>query len=308
MKRVLALIILLVCLTGTALANDYIYISNPNPMERLHLRVLPDENAESLGKYYNGAPIERAGSFVHHEGWVSVKVGIGTHSLNGYMKKSFLSDDPQKSAMPQYAAIRPVKAYAQPALSAKQLTIAGGRLVSLMGFTDGWWHVMISTGESEGNYTCFVPADTPELRSLADGVNAYISNPDPADRLHLREKPDTHAKSLGKYYNGSYAALLGFTDDGEWLKVDLYGRVGYMKSEFMTVEGKTNRTYFGIPMVKTLRDSNLYQKVTLTGQSKSIAKDSSVEVLGLINEEILHVRMDETIGFMRWKDVDFTDR
>ena len=60
MKRLLALLLALVCLFGSALANDYIYIANPNPADRLHLRVEPAEKAESLGKYYNGAPIQRS--------------------------------------------------------------------------------------------------------------------------------------------------------------------------------------------------------------------------------------------------------
>jgi len=32
--------------------------------------------------------------------------------------------------------------------------------------------------------------------------SALIANPDPRDRLNLREKPIMTAKSLGKYYNG----------------------------------------------------------------------------------------------------------
>ena len=57
MKRAFALILLLITIAGSALANDYIYIANPNPSDRLHLREAPYEDAKSLGRYYNGAPM-----------------------------------------------------------------------------------------------------------------------------------------------------------------------------------------------------------------------------------------------------------
>lgn len=309
MKRVLVWIILLVCFAGTALANDYIYISNPNPDDRLHLRAAPDANAQSLGKYYNGAPIQRL-YFAHSEDWVQVKVGLGSHSLTGYMKKAFISDDEQPSAMPQYASVKPCKAYAQPDLASRQVTIAGGRLVSLMGFSDGWWHVLCHTATSEGNYTCFVPANAPELILLGPDseVPAHISNPDPTDRLHLREAPEKNAKSLGKYYNGVVAQLKGFTNDGFWVKVNLYGREGYMMSEFITVEGKTNNTYYGIPEARTVRQAKLYRYADLQGQSQIIPADTAIEIHGVMEkEQTLHVCAGESIGYMRWEDTSFTD-
>jgi len=63
MKRVLALILAMLSMVSTALAGDWLYIANPNPNDRLHLRAEPYDGAKSLGKYYNGAPIERTGYF-----------------------------------------------------------------------------------------------------------------------------------------------------------------------------------------------------------------------------------------------------
>lgn len=308
MKRVLTLVLILVCLCANALANDYIYIANPNPADRLHLRAAPDENADSLGRYYNGAPIQRL-YFSHAADWVHVRVGLGSRSLTGYMKREFLSDESQTSAMPQYAAIKPVKAYEQPVSSAKQITIAGGRLISLMGFSDGWWHVMAHTGTGEGNYTCFVPANESGLISLTDGmpVNAYISNPDPADRLHLRTAPSQKAKSMGKYYNGTVGTLKGFSEDGEWLRVELYGRTGYMMSKFITIEGKTNRTRYGMPTAHTLRQSRLYRQEEMKGEYKTVPADTAVEILGIVDQNRLHVQLSNTVGYMLWKDVDYVD-
>lgn len=307
MKRLLALILVLVCIAPAALANDYIYIANPNPADRLHLRSEPYEGAKSLGKYYNGAPIEQTG-FFNHNGWVEVRIGLGAGARKGYMMTRYLSSQEQKSAMPQYVATTPVKAYQQPDKSSASLTIAGGRLVSLMGFSDEWKHVMVSTGESEGNYTCFVPASTDGLIPLSDNIAVYISNPNPADRLHLRTAPNANAKSLGKYYNGCVGTLLDFTENGEWLKVDLYGQTGYMKSEFVTVEGKVNRTYWGIPTVKTIRQNVPIYEEQPKGNSyeATLPLGAEMEVLGVsADERVLHVRYDGATWFMMAADTTF---
>ena len=37
---------------------------------------------------------------------------------------------------------------------------------------------------------------------------AVVNNPDPADMLNLRVKPDTGAISLGKFYNGTPVTIL----------------------------------------------------------------------------------------------------
>jgi len=307
MKRVLALILAMLSMVSTALAGDWLYIANPNPNDRLHLRAEPYDGAKSLGKYYNGAPIERTGYF-NSFGWVEVTVGLG-NNRSGYMKADYLSHVKQPSAMPQYAAIQPVKAYQKPDGGSKTLTIAGGRLVSLVGFAEDWWHLLVHTGESEGDYTCFVPVNQQGLVPLkgSSSVNAYISNPDPTDRLHLRASPSTNARSLGKYYNGAIGTIKGFTEDGQWLKVDLYGRTGYMLTKFITVEGKTNNTWYGMPTVSTIRQTQCYQDVSLTGKSVHVAAGTSVEVLGLVNEKILHVQFNDKTGYMLWKDTSYTD-
>lgn len=307
MKRLLAFILVLVCIAPAALAGDFIYIANPNPEDRLHLRSEPYEGAKSLGKYYNGAPIERTG-FFNSNGWASVQIGLGAGVRKGYMMTRYLSHQKQESAMPQYVAAAPVKAYQQPDKKSASLTIAGGRLVSLMGFSDEWKHVMVSTGESEGNYTCFVPASADGMIPLSDNVPVYISNPDPTDRLHLRTAPNTNAKSLGKYYNGCAGTLLDFTEDGEWLKVELYGQIGYMKSEFITVEGKVNRTYWGIPTVKTIRrDAPIYEeRPNGNNHDATLPLGAEMEVLGVsADERVLHVSYDGNTWFVMAGDTDF---
>ena len=310
MKRVLALLLVLISLCPVALAGDRLYISNPSASERLHLRAEPSSDSKSLGKYYNGAPIVREGYF-NQNGWVQVRVGMGTASLTGFMDDTYLSKKDPGNAMPQFVSIKAVKGYASPSFSSESHSIPGGRLISLMGISEGWWHIEIQTGTSEGCYYRFVPAGAPELVSIADGkpVNVYISNPDPKDRLHLRTAPEQKSKSLGKYYNGCVGTLKGFSEDGQWVKVDLYGRTGYMKREFVYLEGQgSNPTYYGIPTARITRVACcIYEDVGTSGPIASVLKNQEVEILGLVNEYILHVRCGATVGFLKWTDVDFID-
>ncbi len=61
-------------------------VNNPNPADRLHLRTQPDKDAASLGKFYNGTPVqvlEERGS------WCRVQIGTDGR-LVGWMMKKYL--------------------------------------------------------------------------------------------------------------------------------------------------------------------------------------------------------------------------
>lgn len=60
---------------------------------------------------------------------------------------------------------------------------------------------------------------------------AVVNNPDPADRLYLRAKPERGAKSLGKYYNGTPVRIL--KEKGDWVRVDIFGATGWMMKEYL---------------------------------------------------------------------------
>lgn len=64
---------------------------------------------------------------------------------------------------------------------------------------------------------------------------AYVNNPNPADRLNLRELPDERSESLGRFYNGTQVTVLGVA--GAWYHVDVGGRSGYMRSAFLSLRG-----------------------------------------------------------------------
>ena len=60
-----------------------------------------------------------------------------------------------------------------------------------------------------------------------------VNNPQPGDRLHLRQRPDAASKSLGAYATGAPVRVLG-TSRG-WVNVAIGGRVGWMKQEYLAL-------------------------------------------------------------------------
>ncbi len=67
----------------------YAVVRNPDPGDRLNLRVGPGTGHRSLGKYFSGTIVQIAGKA---EGdWYLVQVGQGVGGYVGYMKGEFLS-------------------------------------------------------------------------------------------------------------------------------------------------------------------------------------------------------------------------
>lgn len=69
------------------------------------------------------------------------------------------------------------------------------------------------------------------LRQLDRSGWAVVNNPDPRDRLHLREAPRADAASLGKFYNGTPVKVLARR--GAWAQVALGRLRGWMKAGFL---------------------------------------------------------------------------
>lgn len=122
-------------------------VNNPNPQDRLHLRMAPDVDAPSLGKYYNGVRFVING--FPSEEWVSVSIG----GLEGYMKAEYLAIEDMEnvpSAMPVVMVNDPgstegVELRQQPSAASAVLDVClHGAKVILMGFSDEWAHVIVN--------------------------------------------------------------------------------------------------------------------------------------------------------------------
>lgn len=63
-------------------------VNNPDPADRLHLRTKASKSGDSLGKFYNGTPVqvlERKGD------WTQVQIGFGNSARTGWMMTKYLA-------------------------------------------------------------------------------------------------------------------------------------------------------------------------------------------------------------------------
>ena len=84
-----------------------------------------------------------------------------------------------------------------------------------------------------------LPCTVKEAVMMMDqSAYALVHNPDPEDRLHLREQPDKRSTSLGKFYNRTPVFIL---ERGKtWTKVRIgseeQGFTGYMMTKFLAFD------------------------------------------------------------------------
>lgn len=116
-------------------------VNNPNPQDRLNLRVKPDKKSTSLGKYYNGAPVrilENAGE------WARVEI-LG---MEGWMMTEYLAiGDAMKTvecAGPQLQTVEGgAMLHTQPneeaAVSVTEACFASMRVIGIV--NEQWYHV-----------------------------------------------------------------------------------------------------------------------------------------------------------------------
>ncbi len=82
--------------------DDLAVVNNPDPADRLHLRVSPSRGAKSLGKFYNGTIVH---VLAQKGDWVQVRVG-STELMTGWMMRKYLAfGDDIDSVEPAFAGM-----------------------------------------------------------------------------------------------------------------------------------------------------------------------------------------------------------
>lgn len=117
------------------------------------------------------------------------------------------------------------------------------------------------------------------LAQLDQGRYAVVNNPDPADRLHLRERPDKNARSLGKFYNGTPVVVHSI--DGAWTEVTigLNGVMpGWMMTKYLAFGEEMNAVACAFP-AETAKDEYQLGMTFLSGGAS--------EIIGLKGEDYI---------------------
>ena len=130
-----------------------------------------------------------------------------------------------------------------------------------------------------------------------------VNNPNPEDRLHLREKPDTGSSSLGRYYNGTAAQRIPGYKDDVWAHVSVGNRTGYMQKKYLAVGADPAAIPSAQPLMVVNNESSsswLNLREEPSQNSRVLGQffnGKQVTVLGDLGDW-LHVSVDGVIGFM----------
>lgn len=129
------------------------------------------------------------------------------------------------------------------------------------------------------------------LETLDTSGWAVVNNPDPADRLHLRVKPERGAKSLGKYYNGTPVRIL--EKKGDWVRADIFGITGWMMKDYLAFGAAGHAVEAAFPArmpVEHQVDHFVYaQPEEAQPVFNSRHQQHSLVVLGIVGDEWYHV-------------------
>lgn len=303
----LAIALLLVLCTG-AQAGGYLQgvVVNDRPENRLHLRVLPDTQAQSLGKYYTGVRVEVLNDRDFGD-WAQVRV----RGVEGFMLKTYLrigGDAYVAPATPSAFVNNPNPAdrlnlRSRPDERAQSLgRYYNGTRVTVLGVAGAWYHVDV---EGQSGYMRGAYLSLEDAGGGAEAGDAVVNNPNPQDRLHLRVLPDTQAQSLGKYYNGVHVRVLGGST-GAWVRVSVAGVEGYMQSRYLAFGSAGGLVESAMPAGR-VNNPRITDRLNLRSRpdeaSDSLGRyynNTRVRVLGVL-DGWYHVLVDEDdkTGYMK---------
>ena len=159
-----------------------------------------------------------------------------------------------------------------------------------------------------------LPRSLEEASSQMDSGNyAMVVNPNPADRLHLRERADRRSRSQGKYYTGTPVGISA--QDGDWTLVtfgDWRSWVhGYMMKRYLTFGQAGAALQLDLSAMPQLSSrENQMLKVYIQPDGGSFAYHMSegsatMKVIGIIGDDWYHVWFPATgeYGFVRQRDL-----
>ena len=145
---------------------------------------------------------------------------------------------------------------------------------------------------------------------MDSGSYAMVVNPDPADRLHLRELADRTSRSQGKYWTGTPVGICA--QDGDWMLV-VFGdwqswRRGYMMKRYLAF-GQAGRALHldtsAMPQLSAKDEMLKVYREPQTGQYIWHLNGSIMKVIGIIGDKWYHVWFPATgeYGFVRQGDL-----
>ena len=153
-----------------------------------------------------------------------------------------------------------------------------------------------------------LPRTEAELRQAVNSNGwAAVSNPNPNDRLHLRQKPAKSADSLGKFYNGTPVRVL--ETRGDWCRVTVGngGPEGWMMKKYLAFSANASRVERAFPQL-FLKEELEGRKLTvwLDGTkrtSQPLNRDEAWDIMGVLDG--LYILVGQSTGSVIYAPMDW---
>ena len=131
---------------------------------------------------------------------------------------------------------------------------------------------------------------------------AFVNNPDPADRLHLRAKSEKGAASLGKFYNRTPVYVL--EERGDWARVRIgrenRGLTGWMMKKDLAYGGDREDVDCAFPSLSVRGDSAELLAEPKEGAASRGEESGGFYVIGVYGDDwTIVMTEDGTVGYVR---------
>lgn len=122
--------------------------------------------------------------------------------------------------------------------------------------TYGKWQVTIPTGQNlqAADFSMLPMSYDEAFAQLDTDAYAYVNNPNPSDRLHLRAKADKDAPSLGKFYNRTPVQVLEKGEIWSFVQIgsDENHLTGYMMTKYLAFGNENADVHCAFPQLSPL--------------------------------------------------------
>ncbi len=181
--------------------------------------------------------------------------------------------------------------------------LLAGEKCELIENRNGWAHIRVFT-EDGGTAEGWVSASGLRPKIEADGHAAAVIAPEnPEERLILQAQPRSGGTSLGRYYPGVLARVLGPADKNGWVRLGIGTLEGYMRAESLAFDPLPGSVADLLPRVSVAyKDGpSLTMRGAQSFKSEKIGayrNGTQVKVLGFTDDFAQVLAPDGKLGFM----------
>ena len=224
---------------GSGTSGSIAVVQNPAGTRFLNLRAQPSYTAEVLDIFYNGEVCTVLS--MQTDGWVYVTAVKNGQTLRGYFRTEYLSftggsaESATVNTSVNGGTGGSLNLRSAPSTNASVVRqIPNGASVSVLLKGNSWWAISYG-GDSGFASASFLGGGSGGNVPVSGNAVVQTGN---SGRLNLREQPNSNAKILGRYENGTMVSVL--QRGTAWCYVQVAGQTGYMMTKYLSLSGSTS--------------------------------------------------------------------